>query len=366
MKFSCSKKELTDALNNVIRAVPPKSPMQYLECVQFYLDAKKLTLTGYDMELAIITSIEVESTDHGIILLNARHFSDIVRKLPEERVTVEIDENLRTVITSGKSVFTIPALSADDYPELPDVDKTDFFEFEQPVLKNMIEQTIYAVATSDSKPILKGELFDIENGMFNLVAIDGFRLAIRHESINTEDRFNFVVKAKALNELSKMLSDDGEKKVTVYVTKKHVAFDIGSYTIVSRLLEGEFHKYQGSVPKKFGTEVVVETKSLIDMLERSMLMIVEHTKAAVRCNFHDGSLSVSCSTALGNFQDMIFTDMTGDSVEIGFNCRYFLDALRAAGCDKIRLKLGNSLSPMTVVPFDGDDFTFLVLPVRLK
>lgn len=366
MKFTCNKKELTDALNNVTRAVPQKSPMQFLECVKFYLDANKLTLTGYDMELAIVTSLEVNSTDHGIILLNARLFSDIVRKLPQDTVTVEIEENLRTTIVSGKSVFTIPALSADDYPELPDVDKTDFFEFEQPVLKNMIEQTIYAVATSDSKPILKGELFDIEDGMFNLVAIDGFRLAIRHESIKTEDKFNFVVKAKALSELSKLLSDDGDKKLTVYVTKKHAAFDMGDYTLVTRLLEGEFHKYKGSIPKKFATSVVVDTKSIIDMLERSMLMIVEHTKAAVRCSFKEGSLNVSCSTALGNFSDMIFIDMEGDDVEIGFNCRYFLDALRATGCDKIRLKLGGSLAPMTVVPFEGDEFTFLVLPVRLK
>lgn len=340
--------------------------MPAIECAKLYLDANKLTLTGYDMELAIVTDIEVSSSDHGMFLLNAKLFGDIVRKLPQEDVIIEVDENLRTLIRSGKTKFTIPALSADDYPSLPDIDKSDFFEFEQPLLKNMIEQTIYAAATSDARPILKGELFDIQDGVFNLVAIDGFRLAIRTEKIDTEDRFEFVVKAKALSEVAKLLSDDPDSKLTVYVTKKHVMFQMGSYTLATRLLEGEFHKYKGSIPKKFSSELDADVRLVTDILERSMLMIVEHTKVAVRCVFGNDSLKVSVNTALGNFDDEVDIDMEGTPVEIGFNCRYFLDALKASGTDKVKMRLGGSLAPLMMTPVEGDEFTYLVLPVRLK
>ena len=366
MEFTCKSKDLNEAINNVIRAVPQKSPMPALECIKLFIDGSKLSLTGYDLELAIVTHIDAQSMDHGEILVNAKIFSDIIRKLPYENVTIKVDENLKMTITSGSAIFNIPSISADDYPKVLEIDRSDFFKFSQPVLKNMIEQTIFAVAVSDSKPILKGELFDIENGEFNLVAIDGFRLAVRKEKIDTDDRFYFVVKSKALSELQRILSNDPDDEITVYVTKKHAAFEMGSYTLITRLLEGEFHKYKGSIPTKFNTEAEVETRAINDVLDRCMVMIVEHTKAAVRCNFNNGSVYVTVSTSLGNYSDECSVNMTGDPVEIGFNCRYFLDALKASQSDKIRIKLGGSLSPITILPYDGDDFIFLVLPVRLK
>ncbi|MBQ5312415.1 MAG: DNA polymerase III subunit beta [Oscillospiraceae bacterium] len=366
MKFKCKQKELNEALNNVIRAVPQKSPMQALEGVKMYLDNNDLELTGYDLEIGIRTTIKVNSEDHGEFVVNARIFSDIVRKMPDDDITIEVDEKLKVTIKGKKAEYNILALTADDYPSIPDIDKSDFFEFPQAVLKNMINQTIFAVSQNDSKPILKGELFDIENGLFTLVAIDGFRLAIRREKIETDDRFNFVVKAKALNEVTKLLRDDEEAKVTVYVTRKHVVFDLNGYMLITRLLEGEFHNYRGSVPQSHSTEVIVNTRDVIDMLERCMLLIVEHTKAAVRCIFENGEIKVSCSTSLGNFSDSCNADITGDITEIGFNCKYFIEAMKAAESDKVKLQLGGNLAPMKIVPLDGDDYTFLLLPVRLK
>ena len=230
----------------------------------------------------------------------------------------------------------------------------------------MISQTIFAVSTSDQQPILKGELFNISGGEFDLVSLDGFRLAIRHEKSGTDDTFYFVVKAKALSEVQKLLDDGDDKKVNIYVTKKHCMFEMNGYMLFTRLLEGEFYKYKGSIPKDHTTEVTVDTRLLMDMLDRCSLMIVEHTKVAVRCKFAAGEINISCSTALGNFSDQIPCDMTGNDVEIGFNCRYFIDALKACGSDKIKLQLGGNLTPMKIVPLDGDEYLFLLLPVRLK
>ena len=366
MKFICKQSVLNEAVTNVSRAVPVKSPVQSLEGIKMYLDNNTLELTGYDLELGIMTRIEVESTDHGEFIVNAKLFAEIIRKMPFEQISVEIDEKLKATIKGENAEYNILALSADDYPSMPDYDTSDGFSISQGILKNMIGQTIFAVSVSDNKPILTGELFDINDGIFNLVAIDGFRLAVRAEKLSTDDKFHFVVKAKALSEAAKLLKEDADSPVNVYASRKHVVFDINGYMVISRLLEGEFHNYRGSIPKNHSTEVILNTKSLIASLERCSLLIVEQTKAPVRCIFDDGMVKISCSTSLGKLSDVFPADISGDKVEIGFNCRYLLDALKAAESDKVKLLLNGGLSPMKMIPADGDAYTFLVLPVRLK
>lgn len=366
MKFICKQASLNEAVNNVSRAVPVKSPVTALEGIKMYLNKDRLELTGYDLELGIRTTIEVQSEDHGEFTVNAKLFSEIIRKMPSENVVIEIDEKLKATIRGGDAEYNILALSADDYPNMPDYDTSDCVSISQGLLKNMINQTIFAVSVSDSKPILTGELFDIADGIFNLVAIDGFRLAVRTEKLDTEDKYHFVVKSKALSELSKLLKDDGEKPVNMYVSRKHIAFEINGYTVISRLLEGEFHNYKGSIPQNHSTEIVLNTKDLIASLERCSLLIVEQTKAPVKCSFGDGQVKISCSTSLGKLSDVFNIDMSGNKVEIGFNCKYLLDALKASESDKVKLLLNGGLSPMKIVPVDGDAYTFLVLPVRLK
>lgn len=366
MKFICKQSVLNEAVNNVSRAVPVKSPVTALEGIKMYLNKNVLELTGYDLELGIQTQIEVESEDHGEFTVNAKLFSEIIRKMPSEKVVIEIDDKLKTTIRGENAEYNILALPADDYPSMPDYDKSDSISISQELLKNMIGQTIFAVSVSDNKPILTGELFDIQDGVFNLVAIDGFRLAVRTEKINTEDRHHFVVKAKALSEVSKLLKDGNDGIVNMYLSRKHIVFDISGYMVVSRLLEGEFHNYKGSIPANHSTEIVLNTKDLIASLERCSLLIVEQTKAPVKCSFGDGQVKINCSTSLGKLSDVFPIDITGNKVDIGFNCKYLLDALKASESDKVKLLLNGGLSPMKIVPVDGDAYTFLVLPVRLK
>ncbi len=366
MKFVCKQTELNEALANVSRAVPQKSPISALEGVKLHLENGTLELTGYDLELGILTKIEVQSDDVGECILNSKLFSDIVRKMPFETIEIEIDGNLSTTIKGENAEYKILAMSADEYPSIPDFDTGDDFTLPQPMLRNMIEQTIFAVAVVDNKPILMGELFDIMDKNFNLVAIDGFRLAVRSETVETDNHYNFVVKAKALSEVSKLLKDDGDDTVTIHVSKKHITFEIGKYTVLSRLLEGEFHNYKASIPANHSTEIIVNTRNLIASLERCMLLINEKAKAPVKCIMGNGIIKISCSTALGKLDEELKADISGSQVTIGFNCRYLLDALKATESDQVRFLLNGGLSPMKIVPMEGNAYTFLVLPMRLK
>ena len=366
MKLLCKQSELNEALTNVSRAVPQKSTISALEGIKLFLNKNSLELTGYDLELGIQTKIEVSSEDIGDCILNSKLFSEIVRKMPSETIEIEIDDNLTTTIRGENAEYKIQALPADEYPSIPDCDTGDNFTVSQAMLRNMINQTIFAVAVTDNRPILMGELFDIMDHNFNLVAIDGYRLAVRSEKIESDNHYNFVVKAKALSEISKLLKDDEKEQVTMHVSKKHIMFEIGSYMVISRLLEGEFHNYKGSIPTSHITDFVLNTRDLIDSLERCMLLINDKAKSPVRFIFKDGTVKISCSTILGKLNDEIKVDHSGSSVEVGFNARYLLDALKATESDKVKLQLNGSTSPMKIVPMEGDAYIFLVLPTRIR
>ena len=230
----------------------------------------------------------------------------------------------------------------------------------------MINQTIFAVAVTDMKPILKGELFDIENGMLTLVAIDGYRLAVRQEPIKYNENIKFVVPAKTLSEVASLLNDNEEDTCKMFIASKHIIFEINGYYVYSRLLEGEFHPYKSAIPNSYTTEVVVDRKKLIETLERSLLLINEKIPGPVRCYFENDIIKVKCSTAMGKISDEIKADITGPVIEIGFKCKYFIDPLKAISDDKVKLQMSGSLLPMKIVPCDGENYTFLVLPVRLS
>ncbi|MCL2054681.1 MAG: DNA polymerase III subunit beta [Oscillospiraceae bacterium] len=365
MKFVCEQSAIHEALSIVSRAVPAKSPISSLEGVKLLLNKDTLELTGYDLELGIKTKIKVESEDCGELILNAKLFCEIIRKMPCGNITVTVNDGMQTLIHCENAEYSVMALSTEEYPSIPDCEEGELLSFSQPLLKNMVNQTIYAVSVVDNKPILTGELFDIEDNIFNLVAIDGFRLAVRKESISNGNKFNFVVKAKALSEVAKLLKDDDKSELTLHVSKKHVIFEIGEYMVISRILEGEFHNYKGSIPDKHQTEITLKTKSIIGSLERSSLLINEKAKGPVKCLFKDGTAKISCSTAVGKLNEEFPIEITGPAVEIGFNCRYLLEAFKASESDKVKMQLNGSLSPMKIVPVDGDDYVFLVLPVRL-
>lgn len=367
LNFTCNKSILNEALNNVSKAVSLKSTILALEGIKIILKNGKINLTGYDLEMGIKTEIDVtESNGEGEFVINAKLFNDIIRKMTCEEVTINVSENLETKIFGGQAEYDIIALSTEDYPEIPDFDRESSFDISEPLLKNMINQTIFAVAVIDNKPILMGELFEIENGQFNLVAIDGYRLAVRSEMTQCKENYSFVVPAKALKEVSNLLKEDAEKICTIFTSKKHIIFNISGYKVISRLLEGEFHNYKASLPISSATEVIIKTREFINSLDRCSLLINEKMKAPVRCIFNDGEVKMTCSTSLGKFSDCFKVDLSGPMVEIGFNCKYLLESLKATESDQVKLQLNSGVSPMKIVPLDSDEYVFLVLPVRLK
>lgn len=366
IKFVCDKAELCEAIVNVSKAVAVKSTIQALEGIKIKAEKDKICLTGYDLEIGIKTEISASCSEEGEFIISSRLFSDIVRKMPDDDITIEVDEKLGTKISCGMTEYSIVSLSAEEYPDIPVFDRERSLTLPQATLKNMIGQTIFAVSVSENKPILTGELFDIDKGNFNLVAIDGYRLAVRQEKISSDEYYRFVVPAKTLKEIFNLLKDEGDNECVIYTCKKHIVFELNGYFVISRLLEGEFHNYKGSIPEKSATEIIIKTRELISSLDRCSLLINDRIKSPVKCVFNDGKLKISCNTTIGKVNDEIDVDIAGPMIEIGFNCRYLLEALKATESDKVKLMIDGGLSPMKIVPLEGESFTFLVLPVRLK
>lgn len=365
MKLTCNKLKLYEAVVNVSKAISERSSLPSLEGMKMKLEDSTLEMTGYDLEIGIRTTIAVSSADSGSFIINAKLFSEMLKKMPADDIYMEINENMQVTLSSGAVVYNMAVTAADEYPELPDKKNCEMISVPQTMLKSMINQTIFAVAVSDMNPVLKGELFEIEDGVFNLVAIDGYRLAVRTEKVKSNDEKKFIVPSKTLIEVSRLLSDNDEDSCEIFVSNKHIIYEINGYLVYSRLIEGEFHPYKSAIPKSSTTDVIVDRKELISTLERAMLLISDRTPSPVRCYFENGTIKIKCSTALGKIQDEIKADMAGPVIEIGFKCKYLLDPLTKIEEDKVKLQMGGSLLPMKIVPLEGDKYTYLVLPVRL-
>lgn len=368
MKFTCNLNELKEAVTNVSLAIPQKSTMAALEGVLLECYNGSLKVSGYNLELGITTSIKANILTEGEIILNAKIFSDILRKTSGTSLSFSVDDkNLVTIIASDTH-YTILGIETEDYPEIPIVIKDQSFSINESLLKNMINQTSFAVSTNEQIPIQTGCLFDIDYGILNLVSVDGIRLAKRTERINVSDKFYFVVPGKTLNEINKLLKDESEENVTVYVTAKHIMFDINGFFVVSRLLEGRFLEYQSAIPQGYKTRVKVSTRDFINIIERAAVIINDRVKCPIKSVFENNTISVSCFSTMGKFHDKLFADITGEvtAVTLGFNNKYMTDALKATECDEVYLEITDPVSPIKITPLEGESFLYLVLPVRLK
>lgn len=365
MKIKCNCQLLTEAVTNVQRAVSSKSNVPALEGILFKAKNGSLTLCGYDLELGIVTNVDADIISEGAVVLSAKLISDIVRRLPGENVTIEANEKLLTTIISGAADYKIIGISPDEYPEIPVVKSDSSIMIQGETLKSMIGQTLYAVAESDIKPVQKGSLFEIGGGIIKIISVDGYRLAMRKEALAADNEKSFIIPGKSLSEVIKLIKDD-EKETEIIVGDRHIIFKIDNYSIISRLIEGEFMNYSAAIPSSYKTEIKVNTRKFINSLDRMSLLLSERIKSPVRCNIEKGVVKLSCSTILGQAYDEFETTMEGDRIEIGFNVRYMLDAIRNADTDEVRIQFSGPISPMKILPSEGDSFLFLVLPVRLK
>ena len=365
MKFTVNKSDITEAVSNIQRAVSTKTSIPALERILLSATETGLELCAYDLELGITTVIPAFVMEPGKAVLSAKLFSDIVRRTPAETVTVSVDEKNMATLESGYSRFSIIGIPAEEFPELPKLSDSTQISLPGALLKSMIRQTLFAIAESDAKPIHQGSLFSLENGILDVVSVDGYRLAVRREPVDFSEDLSFVVPGKTLSELLKLIKDS-EEPVEISAGRRHILFKIDNYTVISSLLEGEFLNYKAAIPPESQTEVVLKTREAIDSVERVSLLITDRLKSPIRCLFDNNEVKLNCTTSMGRASDQLDVEMTGQSVEIGFNNRYLLEALRNTECDEVKVQLGGPLSPMKVVPKEGDSFLFLVLPVRLK
>lgn len=366
MKFVCEKELLTHAVTNVSRVIAAKSSIPALEGVQIRAYGKELQLKGYDMEAGITTVIEADVQKEGEIVLSARLFADMLRKMAGDTVMIEAGDKYMTKIQSGLTEFSIMGIPSNEFPELPEIEKGSGIKIPERELKSMIEQTLFSVAQTDTKPVHTGVLFEVNGTELSVVAVDGFRLALRKSHIKGDEKLSFVVPGKTLGEIAKMLSDGDDRDAEVTVSKRHIVFKIGAYSIVSRLLEGEFLDYKNSIPVGAAITVKIAARLFIDSIERVSLLISDRLRSPLRMIFEENTIKISCSTSIGRSYDEISCDIDGEKVEMGFNNKYILDAVKAAECDEVRIEINGPLSPIKILPPQGDSFTFLVLPVRLK
>ena len=367
MKFVCNTKELNTACNNVIRAVSAKVTIPTIEGILIECSNEEISLTGYDFEFGINTIISAYVEEKGAIVINAKVLCDIIRKLDEEEVTVETNGTSVSII-SGAAHYNITGIDADDYPELPSVNGGYPLELEQKMLYSMIIQTLFAVAdTESSKPVYTGLKFDMKKDELTLIGVDGYRLAIRKEAVSYDgEDITFIVPKKTIRELLKLMNTESENNVSIKLGRRHIVFEVENYSIISRLLDGEFLDYRSAVPQAISTTVLINTNDAVNCIERTLPVIENNQKNPIRCLFDNDQMRVSTVSSLGRVVDHTHANTSGERVEIGFNSKFMLDALNAADTDEVRIELGGPVSPVKIMPMSGNSFLFLVLPMRLK
>ena len=367
MKFSCEKALLQAAISTTSRAVSPKSSIPALEGILLEAD-EELRLTGYNLETGIRTTVPAEIRTKGTLVLGARLFGKIIRKLPDDIVEFTA-EHYMVNIKCGMSEFNILGTDPEEFPELPTVEYQNSLEIGQNKLKSMISQTLFAVSDNESRPIHTGSLFEVDQKGLTIVSVDGYRLALRHETIERKEgaeEFSFVVPGAALSEVEKICSDV-EETASITQGARHIMFKVGETMLVSRRLEGEFLAYRQAIPRNNSIRIEGETRALLSSIDRVSLIISDKLKSPLKCIFEQNVLKISTKTAIGDAADQCPTDGDGGGLEIGFNNRYLMDALKAAPADRVRLELTTSVSPCVILPAEGEEnFLYMVLPVRLK
>lgn len=367
MRFTCEKSTLLQGLNIASRAVAQKSSLSAIEGV-LCKAGSGLSLTGYNMETAITYQIAADVADPGECILPAKLFGDIIRRAPEGSVTVVVDDSYKVSIRAGYSSFNISAESADDYPDLPDVNSGHAIRIPQNKLKELIGGTIFAVAEGQARPVHNGVKFEVSNDAITAVAVDGFRLARRtyHPDVPTERQLSFVVPAAGLKEVEKILTDTDEL-AGFTLGPKHILYQLGDATLVCRLLEGDFLDWRRVVPSNCPIKLIAHVSDLISSVERVGLMVSEKYKSPVRCVFGNQELLMRANTTIGAAEDRCTYAGDGKELEIGFNVRYLLDALKAVPSEEVTMELTNGLSPIVLTPTDEKiDFAYMILPVRIK
>lgn len=366
MKLICSKSNLLHGVNIVSKAVPTRTTMAILECILIDASANEIKLTANDMELGIETKIEGEIAERGVIALDAKIFSEIVRKLPDSDVVIETDASFKTTITCEKAKFNIVGKSGDDFSYIPYIERNEAITLSQFTLKEVIRQTIFSIADNDNNKLMTGELFEIEENHLKVISLDGHRISIRNiELKNNYEHKKVVVPGKTLQEVSKILPGSAEEDVNMFLTDNHIVFEFDDTTVVSRLIEGEYFKIEQMLSSDYETKVKINKRELLDCIDRATLLVKEGDKKPIIMNVTDGNMELKINSFIGSMNEDIDIVKEGKDILIGFNPKFFIDALRVIDEEEVSLYMVNPKAPCFIKDDEGK-FIYLILPVNFN
>ena len=366
MKVVFRHSDLQEGVNIVLKAVPARTTMPILECILIDASFDRIRLVANDMELGIETQVNGEILERGKIALDAKIFSDIVRKLPDSDVTIAVNDRDIAVITCEKAKFSIPGKPGDDFAGLPVIESRDSFSISQYSLRELIRQTIFSIAPNESNKLMTGELFEIRNNTLRVVALDGHRISIRNLELQDacQDR-RVVVPGKTLNEVSKILSGETDEMVTVFFSDNHMLFEFGQTKVLTRLIEGEYFRIDQMLSSDYETKITINRLQFMNCIDRATLLVRESDKMPVIFDITDDSLEMRIDTQIGSMNESMMTEKTGRDIVIGFNPKFLLDALRVTEDEEVSLYFVNAKAPCFIRD-DRQSYIYLILPVNIR
>ena len=366
MKIICKKSDLVKGVSIVSKAVPSKTTMPILECILIDATTDIIKFTANDMELGIETVVEGEITEKGLIAIDAKIFSEIVRKLPDNEVVIETQPNLQTLITCEKAKFNISGKSGEEFSYLPYIEKENPVELSQFTLKEIIRQTIFTISDHDSNKLMTGELFEISDNILKLIALDGHRISIRKVELSSSyDNTKVIVPGKTLIEVSKILSGEVESKVDIYFTSNHIVFEFDQTVVVSRLIEGEYFRIEQMLSSDYETKVTINKREMLSCIDRATLLVKEGDKKPIIINIGDGSMELKIQSQLGSMNEEIFITKEGKDLLIGFNPKFLMDALSVIDDEEVDIYLTNAKAPCFIRD-EKESYIYLILPVNFN
>ena len=366
MKLICSKASLLKGVSIVSKAVPSRTTMPILNCILIDASANEIKLTANDMELGIETVIEGEIVERGIIALDAKFFSEIVRKLPDNDVVIESDDTFQTTITCEKAKFNIVGKSGEDFSYLPYIEKNESISISQFTLKDVVRQTIFSIADNDTNKLMTGELFEINENRLRVVSLDGHRISIRNIELKENySPLKVVVPGKTLQEISKILTGEAEDMVDIFFADNHILFEFDETKVVSRLIEGEYFHIDQMLSSDYDTKVKINKREFLNCIDRATLLIREGDKNPIILNIQDGSLQLKINSFVGSMNEEIEIEKEGKDLLIGFNPKFFIDALRVIDDEEVTLYMVNPKAPCFIKD-DAGTYVYLILPVNFN
>ena len=365
MKFYCNKNELVEKINIVQKAITNKSNSPIFSCIFLQVSDNILTMIGMDTDLSIKTVVPAEVLEDGKLLLDSRLFGEIIKRLPSEKIEIKSDvrDENNIIISSGHTEFNLINLNSEEYPKLPEINYSNKISLKQNTFKNMIKGTTFSASLDESKGIITGVLVNIKSNVLTFVALDGFRLALKSEVVDNNTDINIIIPAKTLNEINKILKENNEL-IDIYITNNFIMLEINGDKIILRLLQGDFIKYNAIIPKENKTSIIVSKYEFINGLERSTLLTKDKNTNLVKFEIKDNIIVLKSNSQFGQLKEEIDIKKEGMDLEVAFNSRYLMDAIKTIEDEEIKIEFNNSITPCIIKSSNSENSKYMILPVR--